>query len=177
MCEFPLRFGTRIPAGLCVAQAEKFSRCEKLETKGFLCLEGSINGIMAHMPFTIDHLDHIVLTVADIDATIAFYTKVLGMQAVDFGERKALHFGQQKINLHQWKKEFEPRAAYPTPGSCDFCLITKAPLEEVIRHLAKLSIRIEVGPVEKTGAMGKLLSVYLRDPDNNLIEISNYVQK
>ncbi|HZU30038.1 MAG TPA: VOC family protein [Candidatus Angelobacter sp.] len=127
------------------------------------------------MAFTIDRLDHIVLTVADIDATIEFYTKVLGMEAVTFGDRKALQFGEQKINLHQWRREFEPKAAHPTPGSCDFCLITEEPLEEVIRHLKKLSIPIEVGPVEKTGAVGQLRSVYLRDPDNNLVEISNYI--
>lgn len=127
------------------------------------------------MPFTIDHLDHLVLTVADIDVTIDFYTKALGMQAVSFGDRKALMFGAQKINLHERGHEFEPKAAHPTPGSGDLCLITKEPLEEVIRHLARLSIGIEEGPVERTGAVGKLLSVYLRDPDNNLIEISNYV--
>ncbi len=73
------------------------------------------------MAFTIDRLDHIVLTVADIDATIEFYTRVLGMEAVTFGDRKALQFGEQKINLHQWRREFEPKAAHPTPGSCDFC--------------------------------------------------------
>jgi catechol 2,3-dioxygenase-like lactoylglutathione lyase family enzyme len=127
------------------------------------------------MAFTIDHIDHLVLTVADIGLTIDFYTKALGMQAVTFGDRKALKFGQQKINLHQRGHEFEPKAAHPTPGSADLCLITKEPLEEVIRHLALLSIRVEEGPVERTGAMGKLLSVYLRDPDRNLVEISNYV--
>ena len=127
------------------------------------------------MPFTIDHLDHLVLTVADIDVTIDFYTNALGMQAVSFGDRKALTFGAQKINLHERGHEFEPKAAHPTPGSGDLCFITMEPLEEVIRHLARLSIGIEEGPVERTGAVGKLLSVYLRDPDYNLIEISNYV--
>jgi catechol 2,3-dioxygenase-like lactoylglutathione lyase family enzyme len=127
------------------------------------------------MALTIDHLDHLVLTVADIAATINFYTNALGMQAVTFGERRALKFGQQKINLHQRGHEFEPKAAHPTPGSGDLCFIVKEPLEEVMRHLAGLSIHIEEGPVERTGAVGKLLSIYLRDPDNNLIEISNYV--
>ena len=127
------------------------------------------------MAFTIDHLDHLVLTVTDIALTMDFYTKALGMQAVTFGDRKALKFGQQKINLHQRGHEFDPKAAHPTPGSGDFCFIAKEPLEEVLRHLAHLSIQIEEGPVERTGAVGKLLSVYLRDPDNNLIEISNYV--
>jgi catechol 2,3-dioxygenase-like lactoylglutathione lyase family enzyme len=127
------------------------------------------------MPFTIDHLDHLVLTVADIGVTLDFYTNALGMQAVAFGGRKALTFGPQKINLHQRGHEFEPKAAHPTPGSADLCFITMEPLEEVIRHLARLSIGIEEGPGERAGAMGRLLSVYLRDPDNNLIEISNYV--
>jgi catechol 2,3-dioxygenase-like lactoylglutathione lyase family enzyme len=127
------------------------------------------------MAFTIDHLDHLVLTVADIGSTIDFYTNALGMQVVTFEDRKALKFGQQKINLHLRGHEFEPKAAHPTPGSGDLCFITKEPLQEVVRHLARLSVHIEEGPVERTGAVGKLLSVYLRDPDNNLIEISNYV--
>jgi catechol 2,3-dioxygenase-like lactoylglutathione lyase family enzyme len=127
------------------------------------------------MALTIEGLDHLVLTVEDLATTIDFYTKVLGMQAVTFGNRKALQFGQQKINLHQRGHEFEPKAAHPTPGSGDLCFIAKEPLEEVLHHLAHLSIPIEEGPIERTGAVGKLLSVYLRDPDDNLIEISNYV--
>lgn len=127
------------------------------------------------MAFTIDRLDHLVLTVADIGLTIDFYTNALGMQAVTFEDRKALKFGQQKINLHQRGHEFDPKAAHPTPGSADLCFITKEPLERVVRHLAQKSIHVEEGPVERTGAVGKLLSVYLRDPDDNLIEISNYV--
>lgn len=128
-----------------------------------------------YMAFVIDHLDHLVLTVADIDVTIDFYKNALGMQPVAFDGRKALKFGQQKINLHLYGHEFEPKAAHATPGSADICFITKEPLEEVIRHLERLSIPIEKGPVEKTGAVGKLLSVYFRDPDRNLIEVSNYV--
>lgn len=127
------------------------------------------------MAFRIDYLDHLVLTVADIDATVNFYTTALGMEAITFGGRKALRFGQQKINLHQRGREFEPKAAHPTPGSGDLCFIAKEPLKDVMAHLADLAIPIEEGPVERTGAVGKLLSVYLRDPDNNLIEISNYV--
>lgn len=127
------------------------------------------------MAFVIDHLDHLVLTVADINATIDFYAKAMGMEPVSFDGRRALKFGQQKINLHLAGHEFEPRAARATPGSADVCFITNDPLEEVVRHLKTLSIQIEKGPVEKTGAVGKLLSVYFRDPDGNLIEVSNYV--
>jgi catechol 2,3-dioxygenase-like lactoylglutathione lyase family enzyme len=131
--------------------------------------------IYGSMKFVIDHLDHVVLTVADIDATTAFYTSALGMEAVAFGKRKALRFGEQKINLHQAGKEFEPKAARPTPGSGDLCFITKAPIEEVIAHLKALHHPIELGPVERDGALGAIRSIYLRDPDFNLIEISNYL--
>jgi catechol 2,3-dioxygenase-like lactoylglutathione lyase family enzyme len=127
------------------------------------------------MGFVIDHLDHLVLTVASIDATVAFYTSALGMELVAFGDRKALRFGEQKINLHQVGKEFEPKAVHPTPGSGDLCFITKAPLEGVISHLKTNSCAIELGPVERTGALGEMRSIYIRDPDFNLIEISNYV--
>jgi catechol 2,3-dioxygenase-like lactoylglutathione lyase family enzyme len=127
------------------------------------------------MELSIDHLDHLVLTVADISVTVDFYAKALGMRVVTFGDRKALRFGDQKINLHQRGHEFEPKALHPTPGSGDLCFITKTPLDEVIRHLVQESVRIEEGPVEKAGSSGKLLSVYLRDPDGNLIEISNYL--
>jgi catechol 2,3-dioxygenase-like lactoylglutathione lyase family enzyme len=98
----------------------------------------------------------------------------MSMQTVIFREREALGFGGQKINLHQRDHEFEAKAAHPTPGSGDFCLIAKEPLEEVVRHLTRLGIHIEEGPVERAGATGKLRSVYFRDPDNNLIEVSNY---
>ncbi|OSM02096.1 VOC family protein [Magnetofaba australis] len=122
----------------------------------------------------IERLDHLVLTVADIDVTVAFYVSVLGMQAITFGAgRRALTFGQQKINLHQHNAEFEPKALTPTPGSADLCFLTTTPLEEVIAHLMDLNIAIEEGPIGRTGACGPLLSVYLRDPDGNLIEISN----
>jgi catechol 2,3-dioxygenase-like lactoylglutathione lyase family enzyme len=127
------------------------------------------------MKFVIDHLDHLVLTVADLDATTAFYTSALGMEAVTFGNRKALRFGEQKINLHQAGKEFEPKAAHPTPGSGDLCFITQTRIEEVISHLKALGHAIEEGPVERAGAVGTIRSIYLRDPDFNLIEISNYL--
>jgi catechol 2,3-dioxygenase-like lactoylglutathione lyase family enzyme len=131
--------------------------------------------VLITMAFVIDHLDHLVLTVADLDATINFYKNTLGMEAVTFDGRQALKFGQQKINLHLAGHEFEPKAAHATPGSADICFITQDPLEQVIQHLGKLSIPIEKGPVNKTGAVGKLLSVYFRDPDKNLIEVSNYI--
>jgi catechol 2,3-dioxygenase-like lactoylglutathione lyase family enzyme len=122
----------------------------------------------------IDSLDHLVLTVQDIDTTCDFYTRVLGMQVSLFaGGRKALAFGQQKINLHQQGKEFEPKAQYPTPGSADLCFLTRIPLEEVIAHLQAQHIEIEQGPIQRTGAEGPILSVYLRDPDGNLLEIAN----
>lgn len=122
----------------------------------------------------ISHLDHLVLTVADIDVTTDFYCRVLGMQAVTFGEgRKALAFGRQKINLHPAGREFEPKAERPQPGSADLCFIVSAPLEEVIEHLAKQGVAIIEGPVRRTGATGPIRSVYLRDPDLNLIELSN----
>ncbi|WP_374200788.1 VOC family protein [Inquilinus sp. Marseille-Q2685] len=128
----------------------------------------------------IDHLDHLVLTVASIEATCDFYTQALGMQVETFGadtpegnRRKALRFGDQKINLHQAGHEFEPKALRPTPGSADLCFIAATPLEEVMAHLQRLGIAIEEGPVPRTGAAGPIRSIYLRDPDANLIEISN----
>jgi catechol 2,3-dioxygenase-like lactoylglutathione lyase family enzyme len=127
------------------------------------------------MRFVIDHLDHLVLTVADLDATTAFYTSALGMEAVTFGNRMALRFGEQKINLHQAGKEFEPKAAHPTPGSGDLCFITQTRIEDVISHLKALGHAIEEGPVERAGAVGTIRSIYLRDPDFNLIEVSNYL--
>ena len=124
----------------------------------------------------IDRLDHFVLTVASIDATCDFYSKVLGMQVVEFaGGRKALAFGAQKINLHQRGKEFEPKALSPTPGSGDFCLISAVPIEDVVSHLDHCGIEIEEGIVPRTGATGPIKSVYLRDPDHNLVEVAEYL--
>ena len=127
------------------------------------------------MAFTLEQLDHIVLTVGNIHATTDFYTEVLGMDMVTFEGRTALRFGDQKINLHQRGHEFSPRAAHPMAGSGDLCFITLTPLEEVVSYLGDLKVHIEEGPVERIGAVGKLRSVYIRDPDQNLIEISNYV--
>ena len=124
----------------------------------------------------IRHLDHLVLTVADIEITCQFYQSALNFEVITFAEnRKALQFGHQKINLHQLGKEFEPKALRPTAGSADLCFIAETPLDEVIAHLQAQNIDIVEGPIERTGAMGKILSVYLRDPDQNLIEISNYL--
>ncbi|MBT5953805.1 VOC family protein [bacterium] len=122
----------------------------------------------------ISNLDHLVLTVKDIPRTVSFYTTVLKMKEITFGDnRKALTFGSQKINLHQKGDEFSPHAKAPTEGSSDLCFIAKDSLEEVIFELQKNNVEIIEGPVERTGAMFKLLSVYFRDPDGNLIEVSS----
>jgi len=124
----------------------------------------------------VDRIDHIVMTVKSIDATCAFYERVLGMQRVTFaGGRYALAFGRQKINLHESGREFEPKAHVAAPGTLDVCLITTTPLADVIEHLARCDVAIIEGPVSKTGASGPIRSVYFRDPDDNLIEVSNYV--
>jgi catechol 2,3-dioxygenase-like lactoylglutathione lyase family enzyme len=126
------------------------------------------------MAISIDSLDHLVLTVANIDIAADFYTEVLGMELLTVDGRKALAFGEQMIKLHQRGHEGNPKAVHPTSGSGDICFITSTPLDEVIRHLNEQKVRIEEGPVERNGAMGKMRSIYLRDPDKNLVEISNY---
>lgn len=124
----------------------------------------------------IQNIDHIVLTVADIEKTIEFYTHILGFQVVTFGDnRKALTFGNQKINLHQKGHEFEPKAQHPTAGSADLCFITTTDIHDVLEELKQKNIEIIEGIVDRTGALGKIKSVYFRDPDQNLIEISNYL--
>ncbi|KAJ8338363.1 hypothetical protein SKAU_G00373290 [Synaphobranchus kaupii] len=169
-------------------------------------------------PVRINRLDHLVLTVKSVPDTLAFYSKVLGMEIVTFkGNRKALGFGQQKFNLHQLGQEFEPKARNPSPGSADLCLITDTPLLKVAEHLQvrwlppyrltflssvtisaplrsflsaflphtgadiiklpeHVGVAVEEGPVERTGAVGSITSLYFRDPDDNLIEVSNYKQ-
>jgi catechol 2,3-dioxygenase-like lactoylglutathione lyase family enzyme len=123
----------------------------------------------------ISRLDHLVLTVADVELTVDWYVRVLGMGAVTFGaDRRALTFGEQKINLHLVGHEIEPKAAHPTRGSADLCLVTPLPLDEVQQHLASVGAVVELGPVARTGATGAITSLYLRDPDDNLIEISSY---
>ncbi len=124
----------------------------------------------------IDHLDHLVLTVASIEESCDFYARALGMGVGTFGEgRKALTFGNQKINLHRAGHEFEPKADRPTPGSADLCFISTTPLDDIIAHLKAEGVAIMEGPVRRTGATGPILSVYFRDPDQNLIEVSNIV--
>ena len=127
------------------------------------------------MPIAIDRIDHIVITAFDLERTIGFYARVLGMEPITFaGGRRALAFGRQKINLHQAGREFEPKALKPVPGSMDLCFVTETPLAEVAAHLKSCGVAIAEGPVAKTGALGPMMSVYFRDPDGNLIEVSNY---
>ena len=124
----------------------------------------------------IDHIDHIVLTTRDKEGCIRFYTEVLGMKLVSFKtateERLAFSFGNQKINLHEWGKEFSPRAHVAAPGTLDLCFIAAVPLEQVVNRLSEMRVPVVEGPVMKTGASGPIRSVYVRDPDLNLIEIS-----
>ena len=122
----------------------------------------------------VSRIDHVVLTVADLERTLSFYQRVLGMTPVTFGEgRRALAFGDQKLNLHQAGREFEPKARRPTPGAVDICFTTDVPLDEVVAHLRAESVVVELGPIAKVGARGPLRSVYFRDPDGNLVEVSN----
>ncbi len=124
----------------------------------------------------IDRLDHLVLTVRDVEATCAFYTRVLGMRVVTFGAgRRALVFGRQKINLHPAGYEYEPKATHPTPGSADLCFITTDSTAAVLAHLHACGILVEDGPVARSGATGPIESLYFRDPDGNLIEVAHYV--
>ncbi len=123
----------------------------------------------------VNRLDHLVLTVANIDTTVEFYQRVMGMEKVVFkGSRVALAYGQQKINLHQSGQEFEPKAGRVQPGSADLCFIIDDSLEQAAAHLQQCGVSIEEGPVERTGATGPIVSLYFRDPDQNLIEVSNY---
>ena len=126
----------------------------------------------------IDHIDHIVLTTRDLQACLRFYTEILGMKLEEFRtateKRLALKFGEQKINVHEWGKEFEPRAHLAAPGTLDLCFIASVSLHEVVRQLTAKNIPILEGPVKKTGARGSMMSVYVRDPDLNLVEISEY---
>ncbi len=124
----------------------------------------------------ISNLDHLVLTVKDIEKTTSFYESVLGMKKEVFGSgRVALKYGNQKINLHQLGNEYEPKANLPTPGSADLCFIATTPLDDAIAHVKSCGVEIIEGPIERTGATGPIRSIYFRDPDNNLIEVSNEI--
>lgn len=121
----------------------------------------------------IDHLDHLVLTTIDIEACKDFYTRIMGMKLENFGAgRLAMRFGEQKINVHVRGHEFEPKAHLPVPGALDLCFIASVSLEEVVAHLKAQQWPIIEGPVQRTGATGPIRSIYVRDPDLNLIEIS-----
>ncbi|MBM3347317.1 MAG: VOC family protein [Betaproteobacteria bacterium] len=127
------------------------------------------------MAVAIDRLDHLVLTVRDIDATVAFYSTILGMQPVTSGKgMRALHFGQQKFNLHPAKAPYSPHADKPLPGTADICLVTHNSIDQVVAALAAHGVAVEVGPVPRIGALGRMISVYFRDPANNLVEVSRY---
>jgi catechol 2,3-dioxygenase-like lactoylglutathione lyase family enzyme len=123
----------------------------------------------------IQRIDHFVLTVRSLEETCRFYERVLHFERLDVpGKPTALRFGNQKINVHEVDHTFEPKAARPTPGAADFCLVTNQPLEEVFAHLNACGVQVELGPVVRNGASGPMQSVYFRDPDANLVEVSHY---
>jgi catechol 2,3-dioxygenase-like lactoylglutathione lyase family enzyme len=124
----------------------------------------------------IDRIDHFVLTVASIDETCDFYQRVLGfVRHSPEGKPTSLSFGHQKINVHQASRTFDPKARRPTPGAADFCLVTPDPIDAVVEHLGQCGVTVEKGPIERTGAVGPMISVYFRDPDGNLVEVSRYL--
>jgi len=124
---------------------------------------------------TINRIDHLVLTVKDINKTVTFYESVMGMRKETFGEgRVALVFGEQKINLHEFQNEYEPKARLPIPGSADLCFIADTTIDNAISHVTSKGVEIIEGPVKRTGATGVITSIYFRDPDGNLIEVSEY---
>ena len=126
----------------------------------------------------VERIDHLVLTVRDIAKSCDFYSRVFGMRVVTFGDdRKALQFGRQKLNLHERGQEFEPKALVPTPGSGDLCFITRIPLPQFIDHIRSCGLEIIEGPVMRTGAEGPIESIYIRDPDGNLIEVANTLER
>jgi len=123
----------------------------------------------------ISHIDHLVLTVRSLEETCAFYERVLKFTRIDTpGRPTSLHFGTCKINLHEIGHTFEPKSAAPTPGSADFCLITRESIESILHHLQSENVAVELGPVERNGANGPMTSIYFRDPEHNLIEVSQY---
>ena len=123
----------------------------------------------------IESIDHFVITVADVETTLGFYERVLGFtRSMTPGNPAALKFGSQKISVHRKDRTFEPKAKRPTPGAADFCLVAARPLEEIKTHVEKCGVTIEVGPVQRMGARGEMTSIYFRDPDGNLVEVSEY---
>jgi len=123
----------------------------------------------------IESIDHFVITVADVETTLAFYERVLGFtRSIEPAKPAALKFGSQKINVHQTDRPFEPKAKRPTAGAADFCLVAGRPLEEIKQHVENRGVTIEVGPAPRTGARGEMTSIYFRDPDGNLVEVSEY---
>ena len=130
------------------------------------------------MRFTVDRLDHLVLTCSDLEVTASWYQRVLGMEREEFGEnrRTALKFGGQKINLHQRGEEAKPNARAAAPGTADLCFISAVGTEDVVEHLRDCSVMVELGPVSRAGALGPMRSVYCRDPDGNLVEIATYLR-
>jgi len=129
------------------------------------------------MRFTIDRIDHLVITCADLEKTASWYQRVLGMERDTFGpeRRTAVRFGSQKLNLHKAGAEFHPNAAAARPGTIDVCFVTAVAAADVVGHLRSCGVAIELGPVQQTGALGPMTSVYCRDPDGNLVEIASYL--
>jgi catechol 2,3-dioxygenase-like lactoylglutathione lyase family enzyme len=167
-----------VPRGKAVTEKEVKQRLDHLGKYGAtpyaFTFEHRFTAEQAWSSVQVAWLDHLVLTVNDVDASCAFYEAVLGVRVVTFAAgRKALAFGRQKINLHAAGREYEPKAGCPTPGSADLCFLTELPLEEVVARLASRGVRLIEGPVPRTGAAGPLRSVYFRDPDGNLIEVAN----
>ncbi|WP_319381608.1 VOC family protein [Thiomicrorhabdus sp.] len=122
----------------------------------------------------ISHIDHLVLTVKSIPKTVEFYHSVMGFEVVTYNKgRIALRFGRQKINLHALGKEIEPKACTPCPGAADLCFFTETEMDTILMHLDRHGVKVELGPVQRTGANGPICSVYIRDPDHNLVEIAN----
>jgi catechol 2,3-dioxygenase-like lactoylglutathione lyase family enzyme len=148
---------------------------ENMEDVRELRFSGAMAGDGPPRGVSVEGLDHLVLTVADLDATTTFYERALGMKGVVFGEgRRALEYGSGKINLHEVGREIEPKAAVPTSGSADLCFTVGQEMEDVEEHLRSNGVELLQGPVERTGAFGPMTSVYLRDPDGNLVELSKY---
>jgi catechol 2,3-dioxygenase-like lactoylglutathione lyase family enzyme len=133
-------------------------------------------GFEGEAPAMIESIDHFVITVADVETTLAFYERILGFtRSITPQNPAALKFGSQKINVHPTDRPFEPKAKRPTAGAADFCLVAGRPLEEIKQHVENCGVAIEVGPVHRSGARGEMMSIYFRDPDGNLIEVSEYL--